>query len=303
MIYQYKDKITNVRLANQYTLAKTLSMFDYEGLPETIPEKELERILQENGFAFIYKWDNDIIAFNGTLSGDVDYYNNPTEITIINNKTRKNKTVPLNEGVLILNDDYKLGILPLINKYNSLINENEISIIMANFNNRVQKILSASDDNTKASAKQYLDKVIAGELAIIGESPFLQDLKVQGSSVSNAQSFSDMIELNQYFKASLLNELGIQANTNNKKERLINAEVEQNKELLYPLVNNMYNNRIEAIKALNDKYGLNVSVEYGSVWKDRNVEKGLENGNAIEVLEDETRFVESDSEIRNSEPE
>ena len=172
---------------------------------------------------------------------------------------------------------------------------------MANFNNRVQKILSASDDNTKASAKQYLDKVIAGELAIIGESPFLQDLKVQGSSVSNAQSFSDMIELNQYFKASLLNELGIQANTNNKKERLINAEVEQNKELLYPLVNNMYNNRIEAVQAINDKFGLNVSVEYGSVWKDRNVEKGLENGNTIEVLEDQEGLNEPDSEITDSE--
>lgn len=303
MIYQYKDKITNVRLANQYTLAKTLSMFDYTGLPETIPEKELERILQENGCAFVYQWGDDIIAFSGSLSGDIDYYNNPTEITITNNKTRKNKTVPLNEGVLILNDDYKLGILPLINKYNTLINENEISIVMANFNNRVQKILSASDDNTKASANQFINKIINGELAIIGESPFLQDLKVQGSSVSNAQSFSDMIELNQYFKASLLNELGIQANTNNKKERLINAEVEQNKELLYPLVNNMYNNRVEAVQAINDKFGLNVSVEYGSVWKDRNVEKGLENGNTIEVLENQDGSVESDSEITDSESE
>ena len=301
MIYQYKDKITNVRLANQYTLTKTLSMFNYTGLPDTIPENELERILQENGFAFIYQWDNDIVAFTGAFSGDVDYYNNQTEITITNNKTRKNKTVPLNEGVLILNDDYKLGILPLINKYNTLINENEISIVIANFNNRVQKILSASDDNTKASANQFINKIINGELAIIGESPFLQDLKVQGSSVSSTQSFSDMIELNQYFKASLLNELGIQANTNTKKERLINAEVEQNKELLYPLVNNMYNNRVEAIKALNDMYGLNVSVEYGSVWKDRNVEKGLENGNTIEVLENEKGIVETDSEITDSE--
>lgn len=303
MIYQYKDKKNNVNLANQYTLTKTLSMFDYEGLPDSIPEKELERILQENGYAFIYQWGADIVAFSGSLSGDLDYYNNPTEINITNNKSRKNKTVNLNDGVLILNDDYKLGILKLINKYNSLINENEISIVMANYNNRIQKILSASDDNTKASAKQYLDKVIGGELAIIGESPFLEDLKVQGSSVSNAQSFSDMIELNQYFKASLMNELGIQANTNNKKERLITAEIEQDKELLYPLVNNMYNNRVEGVKAINDKFGLNVSVEYGSVWKDRNVEKGLENGNTIEVLEDETRIVEPDSEITDSEPE
>ena len=303
MMYDYRDKHFNVKLSNRYMLTKTLSMFDYSGLPETIPEKELERILQEQGFAFIYKWDDDVVAFSGSLSGDVDYYNNPTEINIMNNKTKKTKTVPLNDGVLILNDDYKLGILKLINKYNTLINENEISIVIANYNNRVQKIISASDDRTKESAKQYLNKVIDGELAIIGESAFLEDLKVQGSNTSNNQSLSDMIELNQYLKATLLNELGIQANTNNKKERLITAEVAQDKELLYPLVNNMYNNRVDGVNAINEKFGLNVSVDYGSVWKDRNVEDGDDNGNAIEELEEQNGIDEPDSTVRNSEPE
>lgn len=303
MMYDYKDKNFNVKLANRYMLTKTLSMFNYSGLPETIPEKELERILQEQGFAFIYKWDDDIVAFSGSLSGDMDYYNNPTEINIANNKTKKTKTVPLNDGVLILNDDYKLGILKLINKYNTLINENEISIVMTNYNNRVQKIISASDDHTKESAKQYLDKVVDGELAIIGESAFLEDLKVQGSNTSNNQSLSDMIELNQYLKASLLNELGIQANTNTKKERLITAEVAQDKELLYPLVNNMYNNRVDGVNAINEKFGLDVSVDYGSVWKDRNVEDEVENGNAIEELEEQGGIVEPDSTVTDSEPE
>ena len=303
MIYDYRDKHFNVKLANRYMLTKTLSMFDYSGLPETIPEKELERILQEQGFAFIYKWNDDVVAFSGSLSGDVDYYNNPTEINIMNKKTKKTKTVPLNDGVLILNDDYKLGILKLINKYNTLINENEISIMIANYNNRVQKIISASDDRTKESAKQYLNKVVDGELAIIGESAFLEDLKVQGSNTSNNQSLSEMIELNQYLKGSLLNELGIQANTNNKKERLITAEVAQDKELLYPLVNNMYNNRVDGVNAINEKFGLSVSVDYGSVWKDRNVEDGDDNGNAIEELEEQNGIDEPDSTVTNSEPE
>lgn len=303
MMYDYKDKNYNVKLANRYMLAKTLSMFNYSGLPETIPEKELERILQEQGFAFIYKWDDDVVAFSGSLSGDMDYYNNPTKINIINNKTKKTKTVNVNDGVLILNDDYKLGILKLINKYNALINENEISIVMANYNNRVQKIISASDDHTKESAKQYLNKVIDGELAVIGESPFLEDLKVQGANTSNNQSLSDMIALNQYLKGSLLNELGIQANTNTKKERLITAEVAQDKELLYPLVNNMYNNRVDGVKAINEKFGLDVTVDYGSVWKDRNVEDGDDNGNAIEELEEQNGIDEPDSTVTNSEPE
>lgn len=300
MIYDYKDKKYNVDLANRYILTKTLSMFDYEGLPSTIPERELERILQETGFAFIYKWDNDIIAFRGSLTGEADYYNLPTEINITNAIKKQTKTVKLEDGVLILNDDYKLGILSLINKYNSLINENEISIIMANFNNRVQKIISASDDGTKESARQYLEKVINGEIAVIGESPFLEDLKVQGSTVANSQSLSGMIELNQYLKATLMNELGIQANTNNKKERLITAEVEQDKELLYPLVNNMYANRLDGVKAINDKFNLNVTVEYGSVWKDRNINRGGENVTAKELEKQETT-TESNSDVTDSE--
>lgn len=300
MIYDYKDKKYNVDLANKYILTKTLSMFDYEGLPSTIPERELERILQETGFAFIYKWGDDIVAFKGSLTGEVDYYNLPTEINITNTIKKQTKTVKLEDGVLILNDDYKLGILSLINKYNSLINENEISIIMANFNNRVQKIISASDDGTKESARQYLEKVINGEIAVIGESPLLEDLKVQGSTVANSQSLSGMIELNQYLKATLMNELGIQANTNNKKERLITAEVEQDKELLYPLVNNMYANRIDGVKAINDKFNLNVTVEYGSVWKDRNINRGAENVTAKELEKQETT-TESDSDVTDSE--
>lgn len=290
MMYNYLNKASNIRLANQYTLSKTLTMFNYEGLPDSIPEKELERIIQEQGFAFIYEWEKKLIAFFGSFSGDVDEYGRYTSINIINQRTSTSKTVNLSDGVLISNDDYKLGVLKLIDKYNTLINENEISLVMATYNNRVQKIISASDDKTKESALQYLKKVENGELAIIGESPFLDDLKVQGSNVSNNQNLSGMIEYNQYLKATLLNELGIQANTNNKKERLIRAEVEQDKELVFPLVNNMFSNREQGVKELNEKYGLNISVDYGSVWKDRRVNNETE---SMEVENGNTEFSES----------
>lgn len=290
MMYHYLNKASNIRLANQYTLSKTLTMFDYEGLPDSLPEKELERIIQEKGFAFIYEWEKKLIAFFGSFSGAVDEYGRYSSINIINQRTGTSKTVNLSDGVLISNDDYKLGVLKLIDKYNTLINENEISLIMATYNNRVQKIISASDDRTKESALQYLKKVENGELAIIGESPFLDDLKVQGSNVSNNQNLSGMIEYNQYLKATLLNELGIQANTNNKKERLITAEVEQDKELVFPLVNNMFSNREQGVKDLNEKYGLNVSVDYGSVWKDRRVNNETE---SMEVENGNSEFSES----------
>lgn len=292
MTYKYDNKTNNISLYNRYTLAKTLSMFDYSNLPESIPEQELERILQETGIAFIYEYDSELYAFTGSLTGDKDMYNRYTEININIPKEHTVKTVKVKNGVLFHNDDYSLGLLPLIEKYSSLITENEISLMMYNYNSRIQKIISASDDITKESAESYLKDVINGKLAIVGESKFLQDLKVHGGNITTGQSLTDLIEYNQYLKASLYNEIGIQANTNNKKERLITAEVEQNKELLFPLVNNMFTNRVKAVEELNNKFGLGVSVEYGSIWKYRNL-KGKENETS--GMENKGRTTESNS--------
>lgn len=284
-MFDYKDKNYNINLANRYMLAKTLSMFNYTNLPNTIPERELERILQETGKAFIYEWDDELYAFRGSFSGESDVYNNSLEINITHQGVNESRTVKVSDGILILNDDYKLGILKLIEQYNYLLNENLINMILHGFNSRVHKIISASDDSTLASAEDYLNKVIVGEMAVIGENQFLQDLKIQGLNMGATNTLSSLVEYNQYLKANLYNELGIQANTNNKKERLITAEVEQDKELLYPLVNNMFLNRELGVKQLNDKFNLDVIVEYGSVWKYRNLEQE-EEVHEVKGLED-----------------
>lgn len=284
-MFDYKDKNYNINLANRYMLAKTLSMFNYTNLPNTIPERELERILQETGKAFIYEWDDELYAFRGSFSGESDVYNNSLEINITHQGVNESRTVKVSDGILILNDDYKLGILKLIEQYNYLLNENLINMILHGFNSRVHKIISASDDSTLASAEDYLNKLIVGEMAVIGENQFLQDLKIQGLNMGATNTLSSLVEYNQYLKANLYNELGIQANTNNKKERLITAEVEQDKELLYPLVNNMFLNRELGVKQLNDKFNLDVIVEYGSVWKYRNLEQE-EEVHEVKGLED-----------------
>ena len=52
---QIKDKDTAVTEFMANTLAKTQTMFEYNGLPESIPQKELERLLQTTGNAFVTK--------------------------------------------------------------------------------------------------------------------------------------------------------------------------------------------------------------------------------------------------------
>ena len=62
MSYDYKAKQHNITQLNQYMLAKTLSMFEYDGLPKTLPSRELERMLQVNGVVAVAKHDGELYA-------------------------------------------------------------------------------------------------------------------------------------------------------------------------------------------------------------------------------------------------
>lgn len=267
MKYDYKAKAKNIMLQNDYMLAKTLSMFEWENLPETIPYKELEKILQINGLAFITKVNGVLYALSGTLGGKVDAYNNPTEIIISNVGLNFNATLNINtDGVLILNDDMQLGLIPLLNRYNTFLVENDINMMMYGYNTRTQKLISASDDKTKTSAELAVKKAIDGDIAVIGESAIFDGIKVHSGANASGVSITNLTEFHQYIKGSLYNEIGLSANFNMKRERLTSGEVEVGEDANFPYVFNMLKNRMIGIERLNKMYDLNINVDFGSVW-------------------------------------
>lgn len=269
-------------------LAKTLGMFNYSGLPETIPQRELERLLQVKGYAFITEVDGNLYAFYGALGGPVDVYGLPTEIAISSPALNLNKTLDLkNDGVLILNDSMAMGLYPIFERFNTLLVENFITMNMNSFNSRMTKVISASDDRTLESAQAYIKKLEDGEQTVIGEHAFFEGVKVHGSSGTSAPSITSLIEYHQYLRALMYNEVGIDLPYNMKRERLNTAEVEQETAATNVLVNNLYQCRLEGLEKLNEKYGLSVTVEFSGVWKnarsERNIEEGGENVSEIGI--------------------
>ena len=273
MPYDYKAKKTNVDQLNKYMLAKTLSMFEYTGLPKTIPAKELERILQMKGFAFITEADDKLYAFSATKSGEQDAYGNCQDVIISNVFLKFNKTLNIEtDGVLFSNDEMDIGLYQLFEKCNSQLVENEINMMIWGFNSRTQKLISAPDDKTKENADLYIKKIIDGDISVIGENALFDGVKVQATSTGNGFNIQSMIEYQQYVKATLFNEVGISSNFNMKRERLVQGEVEQTEDSLFPFVYNMLQCRQNAVAAINEKYGLNITVDFGSVWKIKQVE-------------------------------
>ena len=286
MPYDYKDKTRNIKQLNKYMLAKTLSMFEYQGLPETIPQRELERLLQTNGYAFITKApDGELYAFSGSLGGtERDPYGQPTQITITNVALNFNKTLDLNkDGVLLLNDDMRIGVMPVFEKCNTLLVENDVNMVMWGFNSRIQKLITAPDDKSKESADLYMKKIIDGDLSIIGDNAMFDGVKMQAPAASSGAGVQQMIEYQQYIKSEMFNEVGLSSNFNMKRERLISSEVDQAEDSLFPLVYNMMENRISGIAELNETYGLDITVDFGSVWalKNKKLVDGVTGNNGI----------------------
>lgn len=272
-MYDYKKKVKNIAQLNDYMLAKTLSMFEYEGLPKTLPHRELEKMLQVNGYVFITEHEGELYAFTGGFGGVLDAYGNATEIVVANPYLKLNKTFNIHDdGVFIRNDDMCMGLMPLYNKAHSMLVENDINMTLYGFNSRTQKVISASDDKTKESAENFVKKAVEGELAVIGESAFLEGVKVQPTGNGPTGTLQSLIEYHQYIKAGLMNEVGLSAAFNMKRERVLSGEVEQSEDGLFPLIFNMLQCRYIGFEALKERYNITVKVDFGSVWKRKALE-------------------------------
>lgn len=301
-----------------YFLARLQSMFIYTGLPETVPQKWLENLLLVNGSCVWIKTEEDGLFVNRAApGGDRDVYYIPTEVIAVNPWVKgklKDKYIRDEDCVLMVNDTYAQGVLPLLKKYCSMLVENEISLNIACIMSRATSVLSATDDNTKQSAELWLKRLYEGNLGIIGETPFLvgnQDRSLTVNQLSNADgSITNLIEYEQYLKASLYNELGLQSNYNMKRESINAGESQLNEDMLHPLIDDMLRERQQALLKVNEIFGTDITVEFNSAWEinEREEEAAIEQIEAAaeaaeevpeEMTEGETEgFIEEDTEER-----
>lgn len=264
---QVRDKDTAVTEFTANTLAKTQSMFEYEGLPDSIPQKELERLLQTTGNAFVTSVDGVLYALSGGKGGEPDVYGRATLYTVANPALKLNKTYDIQkDGVLIENDSNGESLLPLIGRYAVLHTDGLISLNTASILTRITMLISASDDKTKQSADEFLRKIQDGEFSIIGENAFFKGVNMQTAPTTNSVYITQLIELIQYYKASMYNELGLNANYNMKRERLNLGEVSMNVDVLLPYVDNMLKERQNAVEKINAMFDTEISVKLASSW-------------------------------------
>lgn len=288
------NKTVSVRKYVWTMLNRTNQMFEYTGLPETIPKEILELYLQINGQCCITEVGGNLFALPGGLGGPPDPYYRPTlyiaaipglrdgdhsfskSMKISNHLDPFSPVDYSGECILVKNDTLMEGMLYMLSRYATQLTENDISIRSAQINARAHVNITAETDSEAVSARAYLNALEAGKLEIIMGKAMMDSLNVQNISMNSANVIIQLIELQQYLKASWYNEIGLNANFNMKREYQSEEELQANTDVLLPLVDNMLECRKLAIEAVNKKYGTSISVDKNSSWENKQQERDVE---------------------------
>ena len=268
---------------------RTNQMFEYNGLPDTIPAYMLELYLQINGHVCVTKIDGDLYALPGGLGGAPDPYYRPTlyvtanpglgiskSLKILNHLPPFGKQDYQGECVLIRNDTNIRGLFYLFTRYATELAENDVSIRCAQINSRQQTLIAATTDSEIASADAYYNNIEKGKVTSVASKTFLDGIKVNNVSVQGANSIIQLIELQQYLKASWYNEIGLNANFNMKREYLSEEELRASTDVLLPLIDDMLRCRKDAIDVINSTYGTSITIEKNSAWDNKQKELDTE---------------------------
>ena len=272
-----------------YMLNRTSMMFEYDGLPDTIPAYMFELYLQIFGSMAFAEVKDQFYILYGNAGGPPDPYNRPTQFIVANPALQLSETfkianhLPPAESqrqawnnhkscVYVRNDTNAVGLIPLYARYATQLTENDISIRSAQINSRQQSLISASTSAEVESAEEYIKNLEKGKISAVGENAFFNGIKAQNVSTMSSNSIIQLIELQQYLKASWFNDIGLNANFNMKREYLSTEEIQASTDVLIPLADDMLKCREDAIKAINDLYSLNISVRKNSAWENKEEE-------------------------------
>jgi hypothetical protein len=146
--------------------------------------------------------DDDLVILKGTYNYDkVDIYNRPLEINCYLPNKKQYKMFNISDGVIIKNDYLERGLLPIFKKWGYLINESELTLIIANRYKRMVKTFIANDDPTAESVRTYLTKVDNGESSVITSNILWDSIKIDGES--NTNTLHELIEYDNYINQNI----------------------------------------------------------------------------------------------------
>ena len=240
--------------------------FEWKNLPPEIDPRFLEMILCFDGKALFY-FDDDLgeyVALQFFNSSTLDIYREPFKRTAFSPAVNfRHKALNENESVIIWNNGLHLPeILPL-RLYARRIAECERTIDVNVKGQKTPKIIRST--NEERLTIENLFKKYDGNIPFIFGSKNLADMQDITVLDTTVPFVADKIQI---LKRQIFNEaltyFGIENANSEKKERLVSDEVASNYGGVDIARRTRLNARKLACRKINERFGLNIDVEFAS---------------------------------------
>ena len=251
---------------------KLLSMNQHEwtGLPETIEERHIERVLFDEGKAFFFVDPELGPLCLPCFQQGVNVYGDATRWTVTGFNYRK--TLNANDGVLIENNKLRMPtrkiVFYFVNQLYEVLRTRDVNIktLKAPF-------LIKTDQNSVLTVKTVLDKIDDNEWAIVGDKNVGLENAFEVLQTGVKCLTPELTDTYHDILNEALTYMGINNANTDKKERLITSEADANNQLIDSCAEMFLESRKRACDQINAKFGLNVSVELRTSRQD--TEKGV----------------------------
>ena len=240
----------------------SISMFEWKNLPSTCDVRYLELALFMSGSAVFFQDDvlEDYVALDVICSGRLDVYGNPVLRRAYSRYNNYQKLLKGNNSVIIWNN---------YNRTNSVLDVEMFArrlynldrIIDINANAQKTPVLIKCDETQRLTMLNVYKEYDGNSPVIFGD----KALNSNGLEVlsTGAPYVADKIYT---LKTQIWNEaltyLGISNINVQKKERLITDEVTRNQGGTIASRYSRLESRREAVRKINDMFGLNIEVNY-----------------------------------------
>ena len=249
------------RLFNLFTNL-ALNRFKWDNLPQGLESRHIENALFRYGQAgFVDDNELGLICLPASPRG-LNVYGDPTSILLTGNGF--SKEYKINDIVRILSNDVAYPTIMHINYYADKISRVDKAIDMNISHQKTPYILKTTKQN-ELSMKNLINRIERDDYAI-----FIDEKMTNGGDTglildSTLVPFiaDKLQEHKNNLVCELLTILGLNNNDSNnmKKERLIVDEVNANNQEIEMYLDTDYKNRKKACDEINNKFGLNITVE------------------------------------------
>lgn len=275
-----KNKSSFIQYYNRLT-ELSISMFDWQNLPDTVDSRFLELALFSDGMAIFFKDEIlGYVALRTTIGGTLDVYQIPTRRTAYAANGYHNTLDETNSVIIFNNMLHTNSMLEVEQFSNRLYNLDRIIDVNAN----AQKTpILISCDETQRLTLMNLYKQFDGNMPVIYGDKNLNPNSLKVLTTGAPYIADKIYQLKVQIWNEALTYLGISNINITKKERLITDEVTRNQGGTLASRYSRLNERREACKKINEMFGLNIWCDFREDYQ--TIDNTVETTNTEETKE------------------